>query len=70
MNANDYNGHTPEDPAPAAELCACCLRDDPAYQLGYREGYEQALMKMTIALLEQANVDATAIRERLEAMAA
>jgi hypothetical protein len=62
----DGNGHTPDDD----QLCACCLREDPAYKLGFKEGYEQALLKLAIAMLEQASIDATVLRDQLERLMA
>jgi len=55
----DGNGHVPDEPV--AE-CACCLREDPAYQAGY----QQAVLDMVGKLAEKGRADLDRVLERLQ----
>lgn len=57
----DYAGFTPDEDEPVAPPARSA-----DYERGYRDGYETALLKLAIAMLERASIDATILREQLE----
>lgn len=62
----DFNGHTPEP----CDECPECLREDPAYRLGYRDAMIDVLAAVATAANDELAAAVAKVQARLESEAA